>query len=348
MKSEVTSAFRPHFLLGCFFLVELILWVGCNPSGLSEKVHFEGQAQGTYYAVTYYDQEHRNFQPSVDSLLKAFDQTASLWVDTSLINRVNNNDDVIVNDDFLELFRMSQEVSALTDGDFDVTIGPLVRAWGFGPENRPVIGPGTVDSLLPLVNFRQIQIRNGRVIKAFPGIKIDFNAVAQGYSVDLVAHFLESKGIEDYLVDIGGEVYAHGAKPGEKPWMVGIEKPSKDQSSTRELEAELQVTNRAVATSGNYRKYYEKDGVRYSHTIDPHTGYPVKHSLLGVTVVADRCGYADAYATAFMVMGLDSTMKFLERDTTGLEAYFIYSDQDRPYRTLMTEGLKQSLAEINR
>ncbi|MBE0648021.1 MAG: FAD:protein FMN transferase [Bacteroidales bacterium] len=326
----------------------LLLWVGCAPSTSSDKIDFRGEAQGTYYAVTYYDEANRNLQPSIDSLLKAFDQTASLWVDSSLINRVNNNDDVIVNDDFLELFRMSQEVSSQTNGDFDVTVGPLVRAWGFGPENMPVIGPGTVDSLLPLVNFRQIQVRNGKVIKAFPGIKIDFNAVAQGYSVDIVARFLESKGIENYLVDIGGEVYAHGAKPDGKPWVVGIEKPSKNQSSSREIEAQLPVINRAVATSGNYRKYYEKDGVHYSHTIDPHTGYPVKHSLLGVTVVASTCASADAFATAFMVMGVDSAMKFLDRDTSGLEAYFISSGPDGSYQTLMTDGLKKSLTEINR
>jgi len=331
-----------------FILIALVFLAGCDPSNPTERIFFEGQAQGTYYTVTCYDQEQRNFQPSIDSLLIAFDQTASLWVDTSMINRVNNNEDVVLNDDFLELFRISQEVSEATNGSFDVTVGPLVNAWGFGPGNAPEIGPGTVDSLLPLIGFRNILIRNNRLIKADSRTKLDFNAVAQGYSVDLVAQFLESKGIENYLVDIGGEVYAHGTKPNGKPWVIGLEKPSDDQSSPREIEAELPVTNRAVATSGNYRKYYEKDGVRYSHTIDPHKGYPVKHSLLGVTVVAEVCAYADAYATAFMVMGLDSALHFLNGNKTGMEAYFICSGPDGSYETVITEGLKESISEINR
>ena len=348
MQTNIIFVFRHLKPFGYLILLSLIFLVGCGQPNTSDKVHFTGLAQGTYYAVTYYDPEQRNFQPSIDSLLKAFDLTASLWVENSMINRVNNHEDVGINDEFLELLKISQEVSEKTNGCFDITIGPLVNAWGFGPENKPAIGQGTVDSLLPLVNFRNVQIRNNRLIKTDPGIKIDFNAVAQGYSVDLISNFLESRGIENYLVDIGGEVYAHGTKPGEKPWQVGIEKPSEDQSSAREIGAEIPINNRAVATSGNYRKYYEQDGIRYSHTIDPHTGYPLKHSLLGVTVVADRCAYADAYATAFMVMGVDSAMNFLERDTTGLEAYFIFSGPEGSYQTLMTEGLKRSAKEIKK
>jgi len=184
------------------------------------------------------------------------------------------------------------------------------------------------------------------VIKADPRIKIDFNAVAQGYSVDLVSSFLESRGIENYLVDIGGEVYAQGTKPGKKRWRVGIEKPSEFQSSSREISAEIPITDLAVATSGNYRKYYEQGGIRYSHNIDPKTGYPVKHSLLSVTVVADRCAYADAYATAIMAMGLEEALQFIKEKQPGLEVYFIYSDKDGLYKTYMTEGLEKSLIEI--
>ncbi|TSA27259.1 MAG: FAD:protein FMN transferase [Bacteroidetes bacterium] len=341
MISEFNRYFFP-------LLLALMSLVGCDRPGTPGKFQFTGEAQGTYYAVTYYDPLNRDLRPSVDSLLKEFDQTASLWVKNSMINRVNNNEEVAVNADYLELFRISQEVSEATGGSFDITVGPLVNAWGFGPDQAPSIAPGTVDSLMPLVGFRKVQILNHRVLKADPGIKLDFNAVAQGYSVDLISQFLESKGIENYLVDIGGEVYAHGTKPDRKQWLVGIEKPSDDRSSSRKLSAELPVTNRAVATSGNYRKYYERDGIRYSHTIDPHTGYPVTHSLLSVTVVADRCGYADAYATAFMVMGPDSAMQFLAGNREGLEAYFILSGPDGSYKTVMTEGLKQSLTEINR
>lgn len=346
-NTGIIPAIRKFNLWGYWLLMFLSTGVQCNRIRPVEKFHLEGKAQGTYYTVTYYASESRNYQHSIDSLLEDFDQTASLWVKNSMVNRVNNNEEVILNADFLELFRISQEVSEMTNGSFDITVGPLVNAWGFGPENKPAIGQTTVDSLLPLVNYRNVRIRNNTLIKTDTRIKIDFNAVAQGYSVDLIAQFLETRGIMNYLVDIGGELYAHGTKPGMKPWEIGIEKPSEDQSSVREIGAELPVTDRAVATSGNYRKYYEKEGIRYSHTIDPHTGYPVRHTLLSVTVIADRCAYADAYATAIMVMGLDSAYQFLSRQQLDLEVYFIFSGKDGDYQTRMTEGLKESLVEID-
>lgn len=333
---------KPGFLLLFFIVIQ-----GCAPKSSMEKIQFSGETQGTYYAITYYTSGGQNFQESIDSLLDQFDQTASLWVENSMINRVNNNEDVTVNDVFIDLFRISLEVSENTNGYFDMTVGPLVNAWGFGANNSPSISSGTVDSLLPLVNYRQVGINRRKVVKSDPKIKFDFNAVAQGYSVDLVSNFLESKGIRNYLVDIGGEVYARGKKPRRKRWKIGIEKPSDEQFSTRELKAELPLTDLAVATSGNYRKFYEKDGVRYSHTINPKTGFPVKHALLSVTVIADKCAYADAYATAIMVMGLEDALLFIKEKKVELEIYFIYSGEDGTYKTLMTEGLKKSLKELN-
>ena len=223
----------------------------------------------------------------------------------------------------------------------------MVRAWGFGADNKPAIGAGAVDSLRPLVGFHKVKIEGGRLIKDDARMKIDFNAVAQGYSVDLVAAFLESKGIANYIVDIGGEVYAHGTKPDAEPWKVGIEKPSENASDERKILAELPITNQAVATSGNYRKYYEKDGKRYAHTIDPKTGYPVNHSLLSATVVAGNCGYADAYATAIMAMGTEKALKFILEKHANLEIYGIYSSGDGRLKTFMTGGLKSSLSEKN-
>jgi len=325
----------------------LIFFQGCDSNSSMEKIQFAGQAQGTYYSITYFSSDGKNYQASIDSLLEQFDNTASLWVENSLINKVNNNDDVIVDDVFLDLFELSQEVSENTNGYFDMTVGPLVAAWGFGTNSEPSINPGTVDSLLPLVNFRNVEMEKRKVIKSDPRIKFDFNGVAQGYSVDMVSEFLESKGIDNYLVDIGGEVYARGKKPGRKRWKIGIEKPSDFQNSSREITAELPITNQAVATSGNYRKYYEQDGVRYSHTIDPKTGYPVKHSLLSVTVITDQCASADAYATAIMAMGLEDALLFIKEKHVDLEVYFIYSGENGTYKTLMTEGLKKSLKEVN-
>ena len=328
------------------FVVLSAVLAACAMDRSLEKVHFVGQAQGTYYAITYYAVDGKNYQPSIDSLLEDFDKTASLWVESSMINRINNNDDMQVNDVFVDLFNLSQEVAENSNGYFDMTVAPVVAAWGFGVDNQPQIKEGTVDSLLPLVNFRKVRLDGKNVVKDDPRIKFDFNGIAQGYSVDMVAKFLESKGIENYLVDIGGEVYASGRKPGRQRWKIGIEKPSDYQYSSREINAELPLTDQAVATSGNYRKYYEKNGVRYSHTIDPKTGRPVEHSLLSVTVIASSCAYADAYATAIMAMGLEDALLFIKEKQIGIEVYFIYSGENGNYKTLMTDGLRNILKEV--
>ena len=332
--------------IGLLLLVSICL-ISCDPGKSLEKIQFVGKAQGTYYAITYFTGDGKDYQESIDSLLHEFDKTASLWEDSSLINKVNNNELVTVNKDFQYLFKTSREVSENTNGYFDITVMPLVSAWGFGTDNKPKISPGTVDSLLPFVNFRKVHIKDNKVIKEDPRVKFDFNGIAQGYSVDLVSKFLESKGIENYLVDIGGEVYAHGKKPGRVKWKIGIEKPTDYQYSSRELNAELPITDQAVATSGNYRKYYEKDGIRYSHTIDPKTGYPVKHSLLSVTVISNRCALADAYATAIMAMGLEDALLFIKEKQVDIEVYFIYSGENGKYKTLMTDGLKKYIKELN-
>lgn len=319
---------------------------GCRPQ--PKRFHFTGKAQGTYYAVTFYSERNLDLQPSVDSLLRAFDLTASLWEPNSLINRVNNNEDVPVNDDFKALLRISTEVSEASGGYFDVTVGPLVRAWGFGPDQTPAIREGTLDSLMPLVNYRHVGIEGDKLRKTDPRIRLDFNAVAQGYSVDLAGALLESRGITDYLIDIGGEVLARGFKPGGEPWKVGIEKPSEEAGSERVIFAEVPVSGRAVATSGNYRKYYEREGVRYAHTIDPLTGRPVSHTLLSVTVLAPTCAYADAWATAIMAMGPEKALTFIREKKTDMDIYGIYSTPEGKLETFMSDGLKNSLEEIRR
>ena len=322
------------------------LMPGCRPQ--PQRIHFTGKAQGTYYAVTFYSERSLDLQPSVDSLLREFDLTASLWVPESLINRVNKNEDVPVNEDFRALFSISSEVSEASGGYFDITVGPLVRAWGFGVDQTPAIREGTLDSLMPLVNYRNVRIEGEKVRKTDPRIQLDFNAVAQGYSVDQVGALLESRGITDYLVDIGGELLARGAKPGGEPWKVGIEKPSEEAGSERIIFAEVPVSGRAVATSGNYRKFYEKEGVRYSHTIDPTTGRPVSHTLLSVTVLAPTCAYADAWATAIMAMGPEKALIFIREKKNGLDIYGIYSTPDGRLETFMTDGLKNTLEEVRR
>ncbi len=300
-------------------------------------------AQGTYYAVTYFDHLERDFQPQIDSLLEAFDMSVSMWQPSSVISRINRSEEGVICDSiFINTYLLARGVAEESNGAFDYTIGPLVNAWGFGFEDRQKVDQALVDSLLPLVDYRYVRLDGNTIIKGKEGIEFDFNAVAQGYSVDLVGDFLASKGLENYLVDIGGEVLAIGEKPGIGSWVVGIEKPSLDEFSERELEASITLTNRAMATSGNYRKFYEEDGVRYSHTIDPETGYPVTHTLLSVSVIASEAGTADAWATAFMVMGLEKAKQFVESKSE-LEAFFIYSGEDGSLEIYATDGMKELL-----
>jgi len=332
---------------GIFFILSIILagWTACTPESGTKKIRFFGEAQGTYYALTYYADDTLVTQQQIDSLLTAFDLSASIWVKQSVISRINNNDpDVAPDRDFINIFRIAEKVSDETDGAFDITVGPLVEAWGFGFENRADVNLRMIDSLLPLANYRAVRIVDGKVIKDNPGIQIDYNAIAQGYSVDLTGGFLLKNGIRNFLIDIGGELLAKGTKPDGSLWVVGIEKPSKEMDSERELKATLKITDKAVATSGNYRKYYEIDGVRYSHTINPKTGYPVRHSLLSATVIADSAAIADAYATAFMVMGLEKARTFLVSHPE-MEAFFIYQGKDRQMKTYATEGIADRIVD---
>jgi FAD:protein FMN transferase len=318
-----------------------LLAVSCSPREAFQKVGFNGLAQGTYYAVTYYDQEGRNFQAGIDSLLRAFDMSVSMWEPNSVISRINRGEDSVICDEvFINTYLLARKVAGESGGAFDFTIGPLVNAWGFGAEGRREISQVLIDSLLPFIGYEMVRLEGSQIIVEKDGIRFDFNAVAQGYSVDLTGAYLASKGIENFLVDIGGEVLACGEKPGEGRWVVGVERPAEHELSERQLETMVYLKDRAMATSGNYRKFYEEDGIRYSHTIDPQTGYPVTHTLLSVSVVAGDCGTADAWATAFMVMGIDKALKVLETND-GLDAFFIYSGSDGSMQTYATEGLKE-------
>lgn len=324
--------------IASFMLVIISSLFSCKTREEYILVRYNGETQGTYYAITCYVNDSVSLKPSIDSLLKRYDSSASIYKPNSIISRINRNDPGIMADEiFKTLFTKAIEVSEKTDGAFDITVGPLVNAWGFGFEDRLKVDQHIVDSLLPLIGYRNVRLENNRIVKADPRIRIDFNAIAQGYAVDLVAGFLDSQGIESYLVDIGGEVVAKGKKTGGVKWNVGIEKPSKTMDDSREIKDVVTLTDMALSTSGNYRKYFEENGERYSHTIDPSTGYPVKHSLLSVSVLASDCMTADAFATAFMVMGLEKSREFLAKNKE-LDAYFIYSSKDGSMQTYYSDG----------
>ena len=326
------------------FLILFIFVYACGNQPQVKPVRLTGEAQGTYYSITYYDSLQRDFQPQIDSLLRAFDQSVSLWVPHSILSKVNRNEEVLPDKYFTDNFNLSMQVAEETDGAFDPTVGSLVRAWGFGFDASRKVDSLIVDSILAFTGYDKVSIVDGKFVKEDERTTIDFNAIAQGYSVDMVGDFLESEGVENYLVDIGGEVKARGTKPDGSFWKIGIEKPAKHKNDDRELKEVIVLKDKSVATSGSYRKFYEKDGVRYSHTIDPKTGYPVQHSLLSVSVVADNTALADAYATSFMVMGLEKSRQFLKNHPE-LDTFFIYADEEGNYRTFATDGFKKYVTE---
>lgn len=308
-------------------------------------MNISGQAQGTTYHISYFDAQQRDLKQEVDKILKDFDQSVSTYQPNSVISRINNNDPYVEADEwFTVCFNKAKEVWKNTHGAFDPTVYPLVNAWGFGPGRKQKIETGRIDSMLAFVGFGSVKLKGKQVFKKDPRTGLDFNAFAQGYSVDVVSKFLESKGILSYIVEIGGEVYAHGKKPDGSSWTAGIEKPIDNKESKNTLKAIVKLENMAIATSGNYRRFIIEDGVKYAHHIDPKTGYPTKNNLLSASVFASECISSDAYATGLLVMGLDEAKRFLKKHKE-LMAYLIYSDEKGNYEVFMSEGLKKIIQE---
>lgn len=326
-----------------FLLVIIIIGIlsGCQQKEL-KKVHFVGTAQGTYYAINYYDIDTRDYKVEVDSLLKAFDQSVSVYQPNSIVSKVNRNEDVELDDWFIENFNLSQKISGETEGSFDMTIAPLANVWGFGTFEKPdSVNHALIDSVKQYVDFHQISIIGGELVKQNSHIQLNFNAIAQGYAVDVLAKFFKSKGIENFLIDLGGEIYASGQKPGGEQWKIGIEIPE-EGAEERFYNRIISLTDAAVATSGNYRKFYEIDGKKYAHSLNPKTGYPVTHSLLSTTVIAPTAGEADAYATAFMVLGVNKTLKFAETNPR-IKVYLMF-DEAGELKTAMSKSFEEYIS----
>ena len=304
-----------------------------------EKVVLQGLAQGSYYAVTYYDEQNRNFQREIDSIFHAVDMSVNLWVDSSIISKINRNEEVTLDSIFIDNFNIAQEAARLSDGYFDPTISPIVAAWGFSYKTGDSLTPQLIDSLRQLVDYRNIRIENGKVVKENSAMTLDFNAIAQGYTSDLIARFLESRGVKIFLVDTGGEIMARGEKPDGKPWIVGIEKPAENMDSERIVQTRIALRDKGLVTSGSTRKYVERNGKRYSHCINPKTGYPVEHQLLSVTVMAENSVWADALASICMVMGMELSLPLIQ-GMDGVEAYYIYVNDQNELETFATEGFR--------
>jgi len=327
------------------FVIAVILFISLrNTRG--QYIKLAGLVQGTSYHITYKSRQGKNLQQEIDSLLADFDRSCSIYLPGSVISRINHNDPTVEADaKLIAIFNKSVEVNRETGGAFDITVGPLVNAWGFGFTAGSETDSNTIDSLMQFIGMDKVKLSGNKIIKENPNVMLDVNAIAQGYSVDIIAHYLEKLRVKNYMVEIGGEVRTRGRNDKGNIWRIGIDKPLEGNVTPGEnLQAILQLDRKSLATSGNYRKFYEKDGVKYAHTIDPKTGYPVISNLLSATVVADDCMTADAYATAFMVIGLNRTIDFLDQHKT-LDAYLIYSDEKGQYNVYISKGFSRYMAE---
>jgi thiamine biosynthesis lipoprotein len=287
-------------------------------------------------------------KPQVDSILERIDLSLSKYRKDAILYKVNENQDVELDDHFIKNFNKAMEISKATNGMFDITVGPLVDLFGFGDKKRgDITDTALVDSLLQFVGYNKVKIVNRHLVKQNPGIQLDFNAIAQGYSVDVIADYFERIGIKNYMIEVGGETMCRGHNEFGDEWRIGVEKPIENTDATdRVVELILGFKNvkKAVATSGDYRKFYIANGIKYTHTIDPHTGFPVKDSLVSASIMADDCMTADGYATACMASGFKKAKELVNAHPE-LEAFFIYFDHNGKYKFYITPGFKKYVIE---
>lgn len=325
-----------HYPFLAFLIIGTIIILSQSKPAKPEYRTAQGLVFGTRYNITYL--YNADLKPEIEHTMALVDSALSMFNEQSTISAVNRSASIQVADTmFLKVYRRAMEISDLTHGAFDITVAPAVNAWGFGFKHVDNIRQATIDSLLEITGYGKIHEQNGLITKDDPRIMLDCSAIAKGFGSDMVAQTLRSKGISDYMVEIGGEIVVSGHNPKGNKWNIGISKPVDDSLSVNnELQTVIAVTDIAMATSGNYRNFYVKDGRKYAHTIDPHTCMPVSHSLLSATVFASDCATADALATSMMVMGLDSAQALLARHPE-FQAYLIYQTPDGSLATFSTK-----------
>lgn len=311
-------------------------------------IKIEGNAQGTTYHITYFDKKNRNLKSEIQKILQDFDLSVSTYTPNSIISRINSNQkNVVLDHYFIACFEQAKTVWKNTNGAFDPTVFPIVNAWGFGTSKKQTIEKFKIDSIMQFVGFEKIWIKNKKIVKKDARVALDFNAFAQGYSVDVVSDFLKTKKITNFIVEIGGEVFASGSKPNGDQWTVGIEQPIDNKANLNPLKAVAKLSNMALATSGNYRRFVIENGIKYAHHIDPKTGFPTKNNLLSASVFSKKGIISDANATGILVMGLEKAKLFLQNHPE-LQAYLIYSDENGVFQTYETTGLKNIISEIEK
>lgn len=320
-----------------------------------EGVVFHGETQGTTYTIILAEDKANFTQKEITDLLHAFDLSLSTYIDSSVISRFNRSEKELELIDttgfFKKCYELSKDIYHRSFGAFDPSVFPLVEGWGFMKDLKTPLSPLKVDSILHFVSFEEGKFHETlfdgdkiKLTKKDRRFKLDFNAIAQGQSVDVLAHFIRSRGHKNFYVEIGGEMIVQGKNREGLRWKIGIDVPKESANKeVRQLENVLSITDRAIATSGNYRKYYVKDGKKYAHTLDPRTGYPVQHSLLSATVISNNCATSDAYATVFMVIGLEETKKFLDKNKDlGLEVYLLF-DQNGEIKRYFSPSVERYL-----
>lgn len=340
-------------LIGCLILLALALFGIHRHHSFKKKtdhddrqksvyIYEDGRVHGTYYHIVYESPNGESLQTAYENEFIVFDLSVSAFNEHSIISRINKNDTTVrTNEYFNNVFNTARKVSEKTNGAFDMTVAPLVNAWGFGFKNDTTVSEETIKHLLSFVGYEKVKLEGNKVIKEHPETMLDASAIAKGYSSDVVAAILEKNGVKNYMVEIGGECVVKGVNANNKTWTLGITKPEDDSTQTKNnLQTIVELGKGGLATSGNYRRFYYKDGKKYAHTIDPKTGHPVEHNLLSATIYGPTCMEADAYATACMVLGVDKAMELIE-SMPEFEGYFIYTDQQNNYSTICTKGFEK-------
>ncbi len=318
--------------------------IGCSNKQNMEEINDVGYVQGTTFNIKYLNEASHGFKIQIDSLFLLVDNSLSTYVSKSLVSRVNKTDTLVeIDEHFARVLKKSMELSKESKGLFDVSIGPLAELWGFGLSERGRIDSASVDSIKEFVNFRNIKIKGDSVLLP-EGMRMDFNAIAQGYTVDLIAEFFIEKGVGNFMIEVGGEIRTKGKNAKGKTWRIGIDKPTEKMDPDNRLQAIISLENASLATSGNYRKFWvdEKTGLKYAHTLNPRTGFPAKNRLLSVSVIAPTAMEADGYSTMAMVLGLKKAIELFESKEF-IEAYFIYSNEDEEMEVYSTSGFKKYL-----
>ncbi|MBT3146257.1 FAD:protein FMN transferase [Neptunomonas phycophila] len=344
MKDALKSI--PHWPAA--LLLAFLFLVGCSQQKNDVIVSTAGMTMGTTYSVKWVDSDDNrvtDIHNKIETLLKAVNQSMSTYIDDSELSTFNKmpaESTITASDGLFHVLSLAQQISQHSDGAFDVTVGPLVNLWGFGPDGRIVKAPkeDEINNLRNRIGYEKLElIPESRQVTKHANTYVDLSAIAKGYGVDAVAQLLEEQGIQRYLVEIGGELRASGLKPNEETWRIAIESPAGAERSVQRI---VHVSDTGIATSGDYRNYFEEEGVRYSHTIDPSTGHPITHKLASVTVLSATCAEADALATAFTVMGEEKAMAYAKAHK--VDAFFIVKSQNG-FKEMMTPGFEARLVK---